>query len=252
MIKKNDKKMEMTASCKKCQVQKDLISFQFIAKTKTYVKTCRDCRNQQRRDQYPTSGRKERDKCWRLQNSNFKNQQLEYRSNRKEIMLETQRQYRSKLKGQNSEIYQRSKDQRKYNHKVYNALQGRCDMYYSHDARILRAWMKFSDHDINVHQVDHVLPIAKFTTERELYVGLHWGNLQPLTRDENARKQGKVLPFFVYFQELRLQRFADSYPEFSSEVRSFIPLFTKEFNRILQDDQIVGDNSLSFNYHSSL
>jgi len=216
--------MEMKV-CSKCKVEKVLTDFGRDKKTKDghncYCKECARIKSREYAKNNPEKVKTSKQK-WSDNNPEYKK---DYYQENKESVLKKVKSYRlenielvrekDRIRDEkdkpNRRVYLRNRYHQDPLHKLKVNVRTRINQYIKKDGITtidllgcsyddlkkhiesqFTSGMNWSNHGVNGWHIDHIYPLAKATTEQELFNLCHYTNLQPLWWDENLSKSDKL------------------------------------------------------------
>ncbi len=222
----------MSKDCGGCKESKNIQEFRIIKEKRTKTITeyrcsiCKQCERIRALDKY----HKNKDK--------YNSYNKQYKSDNKNKINETRRKYtNNKMKITEERLKRNMKSL------LCSKLKNKSktsSFYFGENIENIKKWLEFNfDEFMNWEnyglywQIDHTIPINSFnlSDENDVQICFCWMNLMPLSKQLNSKKSDKIITSRIFYQEIKLKKYVNMYPEFGKGIEDYIEKFTKNISR---------------------
>lgn len=175
-----------TKICNKCAIEKTLDSFEYRKDRNTYINTCKECRNEIKKENYA----KNKDEI----NAKRRKSYAEHRQEHSQKRKVKNNNPISKLRNQLIKTIDRSFERKgfKRNKTIEEILGCSIDrevekLLFTYKALYRKEW----DGKVMV-EIDHIIPLMTARTQEDVEKLCRSGNLQLLTKEDNHIKGGRM------------------------------------------------------------
>lgn len=199
-----------TRICKKCGIEKDIDKFyqRYYKKTnKKYIRIiCKDCEQKQTKE-YREKNKEKIKKIkreWQIKNEeklgiirkrHNKNQSLSKQEQKNQWRRKKKKDPIYKLKYQTASMIRNCFVRKNYkkNTKTMQILGCDYDFFIKHLLQTFKNNYGYEWDDKIQVEIDHIYPLSKAKTEKDVIKLCHYTNLQLLTKEDNRKKGNKIL-----------------------------------------------------------
>lgn len=216
--------------CGNCKEEKDINEFRIIKEKRTkniseyLCSICKLCERNRALEKYYQNKEK------------YQEYSKQYKINNKEKINETRRKYtKEKMKIVEERLKRNMKTL--LCTKLKNKKES-SSIYFGETIKNIKKWIEFNfnifmnwENYGSYWEIDHSLPINFFNMldNNEASICFSWMNIMPLEKILNSKKSNKISNPRIFYQEIKLKKYGDKFPELREKINNYIKLYSNKF-----------------------